>query len=75
MNNISADKKEMLGKILKLEAFLFAVGGFFFSTKQYFSDLVLLNPNTDLYLGYALIIVGLINIIIANKFFGVDKTK
>lgn len=70
MSEAGADKKRMIHTLLKFEAFILAVAGFFLSTKQFFSEIVFIDTNTDLYIGYGLIIVGFINIIIANKFFG-----
>lgn len=75
MSEATPDKKQMLSQFLKLEAFFFIFGGVFLSTKSYFSEIIMLDVQTDMYLGYGLIFVGFINIFIANKFFGTKTTK
>ena len=67
------DKKALLHKVLKFEGIAFVLIGFLFSTKSYFSDFILIDADTDLYLGYGLVLVGFVNFFIANKFFGQDS--
>lgn len=69
------DKKQLLHQVLKTEGMLFIAGGSFLATKHYFSEITIIDIDTDFYLGCGLILVGFINIFIANKFFGYKKTK
>lgn len=68
------DRKQLLHQILKTEGKLFLVGGSFLATKHFFSEIALIDIDTDFYLGCGLIILGFTNIFIANKFFGYKKT-
>lgn len=63
------DKKKLLHTLLTGEGVLFLFAGFVLTAKPYFSDITFIDEDTDLYLGYALVLVGTINIFIANKFF------
>ena len=70
---MDTEKKQLLNKILKGEGVLFVLVGFFLSAKPYFSNLVLLDADTDLYLGYGLTLVGFINFFIAHNFFNNEE--
>jgi len=69
------EKKKLLNKVLTYEGFVMFLVGLFFAIKPHFSDFIFIDSDIDLYLGYALILTGFINIFIANKFFNYKKVK
>lgn len=64
-----SEQKRMIGGILRVEGFALFFGGLFLATKPYYSEIVFLDAEMDLNIGYALILIGFINVFIANKFF------
>lgn len=67
------EKRALLNKLLKAEGTVFLFGGIFFLLKDKFSDFVLIDAQIDMYLGLAVFILGIANIIIADKFFPTGK--
>jgi len=66
------EPKRLIGSILRVEGWGLFLGGLFLATKPYYTDFELLDAEMDLNIGYALILIGFINIFIANKFFKRD---
>lgn len=66
------DKKVLIGKILTIEGLLLLLGGIFLSVKKYFLDFTLVDAEMDTAIGSIIIVLGFVNVFIANKFFGRD---
>jgi len=64
-----AEQKRLIGGILRIEGFALFFGGLFLATKPYYTDVIFFDADMDLNIGYALTLIGFINIFIANKFF------
>lgn len=67
------EKKALMNKLLKIEGSLFLFGGAFFLLKKQFTDWTLIDAQIDFYLGLAVFVVGIVNMVIADKFFPTGK--
>ena len=66
------EKRALLAKLLKIEGVVLFAVGMAFVLKSYFTDWTLTDTDTDMIIGYALVLVGFINFFIATRFFGND---
>ncbi len=68
-------RRMMLGSLLKVVGTLFICAGSFFAFQGEPPVFTFTDPETDKYLGYSLMGVGLMDIVLALTLFNLKKTK